>query len=367
MFSLKTIAGIATVLTSFAPTFALPLNELSHTLSKRDSCSGGEWVAPLTIGGSGGAAWCETHWTGGHQIITGVTSWTDGVRIRGIQFTYDDGTVSVMHGSTDNTKSSLKLAAGEHITSCTLWGDGNGSRLGHINMQTDKGQTLDLGRDIRGEKAYDINVGGGVLLGAYGLQGDDIDSMGLLFLSAKVDSITIGNIVYDSDPTGTSTNMESTGLATSHYSAEAGSQNGTTWSFTGSQLETITNTYTQSTTGTFGESASVEFSAEPLGVGSKITGGYEWSVSHETTSSQTTTEAKTLTWNQAGTLKPGTGVTVTASAEKGTGNFPYTSTVTMKLVGGQTIVYTEKGVLTNVAFSDATISMKEDDALTSTS
>lgn len=357
----KTLSVVAAVA---ATTFAGVIPTEHNMLAKRDACSSGPWAGPLEIGGNSGSPWCETRVGGSNDIITAVQAWTDGTRIRGVQFTYSNGDVSPMHGSIDKTTQTLTMVPGERIVNAYLMGNGIGTELGYISLTTDKGQSLGIGNNDKSHQQYPLNVGGGVILGAFGNQGSDIDSMGLLFLKSRVMSVAIGNMKFDSDPTGTSTNMQAASLAVSHYQVAKGVSGNDTWLFSGSQLETQTSTYEQSTTGTFGASMTVELSAEVLGIGAKTTAGYSWSVSHETSSTTTNTETKTLQWSQGGSLKAGTGVKCTAYAEKGSGSFPYTSTVTLNLEDKSTWTYDEPGVLTNVVFTDAYIQVEEEDNYT---
>ncbi len=56
---------------------------------------------------------------------------------------------------------------------------------------------------------YNIKVGGGLLIGAYGFSRQGyVGELAWLFLSDTIDNISIGGIKYSADPTGTSQNIE---------------------------------------------------------------------------------------------------------------------------------------------------------------
>jgi len=96
------------------------------------------------------------------------------------------------------------------------------------------------------------------------------------------------------------------------------------------------------------------FNAKPLDVGFSATAGFQWSVAATIGTSATTSDTITIT-QQAGpiSIAPGCGKTCKIYYEKGSGNFPYASTVTIHLKGGKTISYKEKGTLKSVQYSSA--------------
>lgn len=96
-----------------------------------------------------------------------------GTGIVGISFTYSgDNTKSDVHGTNLKAKydktSSVTFQPGETVSSLSLYGDGSGSRLGWISMKTSKGQSMEIGWTNKGAQEYQIDVGSGLLIGAYG-------------------------------------------------------------------------------------------------------------------------------------------------------------------------------------------------------
>ena len=96
----------------------------------------------------------------------------------------------------------LELDAGETITNAILYGDGKGSALGHIYIETSNGKKFDYGRDISDIDPYEVDVGSGLLMGAKGQYNSDysakcVINLGLLFLNQPIKSVEVTNIEYD--------------------------------------------------------------------------------------------------------------------------------------------------------------------------
>ena len=359
-FSLQALTCVS-LLASLAATAVLPAS--NDQLLKRDACSSGPYAPVLSIGGGthgGDTPFCESRIQQSGEIITALEVWSDKKGITGILFTYSSND-TMMHGYQQGDSKSITLAPGERVTTATLWGNGDAKNLGHIYLKSDK-QEFDTGMDKK-NNGYPINTGGGLLLGASGAVGKTyVTNLAFLFLNAQIDTISIAGIKFDQDPTGTSTNIQPSYLLQSTMGNPAGSHGNVSFTISGSQAVTQTTTYEQSTTGTFGASYTVTVDAAPLGIGGSASAGYEWSVSH--TTSTTTTTSNTITLTQSAgpiSIAPGHGKACQIVAQKGTGNFPYTSTVNVKLVGGGSFSYQEKGQLDSVQYSTVDASCKDED------
>jgi hypothetical protein len=346
---MKALASMA-ALSSLASTAALPVD--TKQLVKRDACADGPHGNVLEVGGSTGDHFCEIRIASSGEIITGLEVWSDNDNgIRGILFTWSGGQ-GMMHGTQNGDSKSITFAPGEKVQAATLWGDGTAKQLGHIYLKTDK-QEFDVGKD-KPNDGYQIDVGSGLLLGASGNNGASIDSLALLFLATEISSVTIGGIKFDSDPTGTSDNIAPSYMIQSTMGNPSGSHGNVSFTVLGSEAVAQSTTWEQSTTGTFGMKYSIEMDAAPLGVGAKVTGGYEWSVAHTSSKATTTTDTITIT-QSAGpiSIAPGFGKSCKIFAQKGTGTFPYSSTVTVNLVDGTKLSYQEPGKLVSVQYSQA--------------
>lgn len=134
---------------------------------------------------------------------------------------------------------------------------------------------------------YKIDVGGGIILGAYGYADDTeggIYNTAFLFLEAEIDHIEVGHLNLDPSPVGTNDGLQAVSLLDTYMGNEPDQKHPITVTAILSQAETESVSHEQSTTGSFGMHADVEVSGEILGVGAKVTAGYEWSVEHVSTS-----------------------------------------------------------------------------------
>ena len=333
----------------------LPTESLS--LTKRDDpCQAAGLAPPQWVGGSPGSYFCENRLQSSGEVLSGLEVWSDNKGIFGIALTFSSG-ASVTYGNQGNGRTdNLNLAAGELVQSARLWGNGKGQHLGHIYIKTDK-QEFDVGMP-KPNDGYAANIGGGLLVGAFGTTSpkDDkyLQSIAFLYLGAKIDHIEIGDVQFDPDPTGTSTNIAPVYIIDSTFGNPANNNGSVPFTVAGAETVTTSTTWTQTTTGRFGMSVSVEVEAKPFGIGAKITGGFEWSVEHSSSKATTKTDTITVT-NTVGpmALQPGHGKECKIFAQKGEGNFPYTSTVTLKLADGNSVSYQEKGQLDTVQYSEA--------------
>ena len=129
------------------------------------------------------------------------------------------GSISPTYGHQDTStykSENLKLNPGETITTAILYGDGKGKWLGHIYLETSGGQKWNSGRDTKKITPYGVNVGSGILLGAIVTaqkpdkdSPEDIASLALLFLGQPVDHISVDNINFAEDPSGSNSGIES--------------------------------------------------------------------------------------------------------------------------------------------------------------
>ena len=126
------------------------------------------------------------------------------------------GKTSQVYGQEDTSSTpsaTLTLAPGEIIKNAILYGDGHGNWLGHIHVETTK-QTFDAGIDTKKINPYGINCGSGLLYGGNIVThssdkgpGSDIASLAFLFMAQPVDHISVTDIAFDSDPSGTNSGI----------------------------------------------------------------------------------------------------------------------------------------------------------------
>ena len=278
------------------------------------------------------------------------------------------GAKSPIYGHEDTSKypaKTLTLAPGEVISNAELFGDGKGTLLVIIHIETPK-QTFDAGADTSGHNPYQINVGSGLLFGGNivtrqsdeGL-GDDVASLAFLFLGQALDHISIGNIQFDSDPSGSNSGIFPQNIVVGQWYNDQAS-NSATYSLAPTYTVADSYTYSQSVTTSFGESISIEVSGELFGIGAKSTNEFTWGVSVEQATTVGTTSSTAIACAASGTLAPSTGVKVSGAYQTGTGTFKYTSTVTVYLKDGSSFSYQEHGTLTNIAYNGCTTTFADD-------
>lgn len=268
-----------------------------------DPCrdSTGIWTTPFEVGGpaggiagnpiGGGTPWCETRFTDGqtHDVITGIHVWfKKKIGINAIQFTYsgtDQQPTFYGHNTQEENDGdgSITLAAGEIITQLSLWNDQGDKprRLGRILMVTSAGQTPDVGsvrNDAVEQQVRDL--GGGLLVGAYGGEGSSIDYIAFLFLKSKIDKTSITDIQYTNLPAAgaADSSIQTVALLDTTVGNSIDNTHDITVAVGVDQQDTKSSTYSQSVTAMFGQAITAEVSFEVLGVGGKITDEFHWEV-----------------------------------------------------------------------------------------
>ncbi|KAL8630092.1 hypothetical protein Q9189_004228 [Teloschistes chrysophthalmus] len=260
------------------------------------------------------------------------------------------GHASMQGSQTGDTSQEIKFTPEERVLVTTLWHDGKFRKLGHIYLKTDR-QEFDVGMK-KPKHGYQIDVGSGLLVGALGVTSDYIVDLSFLFLSCKIESVSISDIKFVSDPRGTSVNLAPSYLIRSTMGNPSGSADNVSFSVTGTEKVMQSTTWLQSSTESLGGSIEVQVSSTILGVGTSVTGGFTWTDSDTSSQSTLISDEVTLTLTAGPfSIAPGHGKACQMFAQKGDGSFPYTSTVTLNLDDGQKIPYQEDGKLLSVQYS----------------
>ncbi|RLN38136.1 hypothetical protein BBO99_00008753 [Phytophthora kernoviae] len=106
-----------------------------------------------------------------------------------------------IHGGTGGTDNTLKLGAGEHITSMEVhWGQRNGhTRIFFLNFGTSAGNSVAVGSQTA-EKATITAPEGYQLGGFFGRDGDEIDLLGVVWTSIEVvEDVAMAPVSADED------------------------------------------------------------------------------------------------------------------------------------------------------------------------
>lgn len=167
-------------------------------VARASDCDEGPWEGVYLIGsGNTGGPFCHTKYKEG-IVMTGVEVWADDNRVQAIQFYYSDGTNSGQMGKIKGDKHDRMDwdPSTDGISQAKSWGNGRAQALGRVYLRLKSGKELDVGRDTSGQDSFEHNVFSGIMLGAVGRSGDNIDQLGWLFLKSKIDAITVSDVEF---------------------------------------------------------------------------------------------------------------------------------------------------------------------------
>ena len=313
---------------------------------------------PQTVkGGNDGDPFAACKWITNTSalVVKKLEVWWGTDCLHGVRITFADDSLPVSRGSKTNETSSITFAPGEQVTALTLW-DSGADRAGRIRIVTDK-QIFDVGRNTDADNIKFINapVGSGILVGMCGKTGSAIDSLGAIFLEPNIDKITIDNVLYKPTLEGTSAGISQLTLDSVYY------ENPTTktldWKFANSSSRDVSTTFSQLTSTMYGVSVSTTVNASPFGIGASVTAGFQWQKTDSKESTTSTSYSKSLSWEISGSLNPDDGITCSATSQIGVGTARYTSIVTIDLADGSSTSYTETGILKNMEYTNAEVTL----------
>lgn len=317
----------------------------------------GIFAQPLGIGGNGGTEFTECKTDTG-LLVKKLGVWYSDQALQAIQVTYTDDSVGPVYGTSHKSYNEITFAPNETVTKASLWGDGVGKRAGHIQLVTNQNQRFDVGKTVKGQNEYPIQIGSGILAGVCGRMGAEIDMLALIFLR-PIDSIQITDLEFGALPKGPNGPQSKILDTTTQYNT---TKEDLTWTFSNALQKTNTKTISSTTTNTFGAklTVSVKVTAQVpfIKVGGDVTTSLEagWSIAWAHMESTATTDQITLTWSISGKMSAGDEpVICTASAVYGENEFPYTSKTTLLFVNPTaSLSYTEKGLFKTQQWANAT-------------
>lgn len=150
-------------------------------------------------------AFCDTKWDKG-ITVTGIQMWATLGHVKAFQLTFSDGSKGDVHGDNTDTEGNggnwygqgqVSWKEGELVTDVHLAGNywGNGDRFGGMTMQV-AGQKFETKSDIGSFAGEPQNLASGLLIGAYGSAGSDINSFGLMFLAGSAGDAQIVDMKF---------------------------------------------------------------------------------------------------------------------------------------------------------------------------
>ncbi|KAK7177176.1 hypothetical protein R3I93_001224 [Phoxinus phoxinus] len=303
------------------------------------------------IGGGGGAPFSLTGESNGASLEK-IWVWVEDWQVRGVRVWLTDGRNETF-GKPSGQYQEYIFKAGECFTSLSLWGNGEGTRLGAIKFKTSTGGEFFAKMtkwDLK--KEYPMDVGSGYCLGVAGRGGSDIDCMGFMFINT-VESTVLTNVHY---PTLhqlipqvaveelKSIDFRNDSSAVQHQKIESSKK--------------VTKTSTWTTSKSFTATFSMEVKAGIPAV-AEVTTGFSVSVGTERTYSQENTEERTETLTNDVEVPPGKKLHVDVTIGRATFDMPYTGTVVMTCRNGSVLQYETKGTYKGVTYTDIKVKTKE--------
>ncbi|XP_067280368.1 aerolysin-like protein [Pseudorasbora parva] len=303
------------------------------------------------IGGNGGDWFSFTGRSNGASLQR-IWVWVGPSQVKAVRVWLSDGQ-NKTYGRPEGEYKEYMFQPGERITSLSMWGNGNGTRLGGIKFKTNKCKEFFVKMTCWGLKTeYPINVGSGFCLGVEGRSGWDIDCMGFLFLN-DIQSVVLTDVLYPTidKVTPQVTLEEIKSLAYENKSSIRQQQSietskKTTKTISWSMSSNITETFT------------VEVKAGIPDIVEAST-KYSATVGKENTYSRVHSSEKTETLSTNIEIPPQKKVKVKMTIGRCSFDLPYTGTVRMICNNGSVFSFQTKGQYKGLSYTDINIDTKE--------
>uniref|UniRef100_A0A671SPQ2 Jacalin-type lectin domain-containing protein n=1 Tax=Sinocyclocheilus anshuiensis TaxID=1608454 RepID=A0A671SPQ2_9TELE len=252
------------------------------------------------VGGTGGSPFSFTGEKNGASLEK-IGVWVGESQVKAVKVWLSDGR-SETFGNSDGPNQGYTFKSGECFTSLSLWGNGEGTRLGAIKFKTNQGGEFFAKMTNWGlKKEQPIDIGSGFCLGVVGRAGQTIET------SKKVIKIS-------------SWSMSSSFIATFSVEVKAG----------------IPEVLEAST-------------------------GYSFSVGAESTYSHEHTDERTETLSTTVDVPPRRKVDVDITIGRATFDLPYKGTVKITCKNGSLLEYETKGQYKGITYTDIKVNTKEYD------
>lgn len=301
------------------------------------------------IGGSGGSPFQVDQVRNG-AVVEKLQVWSYRNSLAAIHLTFSNGHVEKIGDKGDHKHQgsfSIDYASGETVTELSIWGNGAGTRCGAFRIKTSKNRVFHPKMWKWGLKTeYKMDVGSGIILGAFGRKSGVVNSLGLLMLR-KVAAVELE--VSANQYSQTTGNLSPPRLISKYdlgHQNVAGTDN--PWGkviFKREQQETRQWSVTDGLT--IGKEFSVKASV-PKVVDVGVTASWEFSVSSTYTTSKTNIKSREVPFPY--TIPAYSQVDVTLSYFEGTiSNLPFTGKMRYYLDNGNSFYATVRGLYRGVS------------------
>lgn len=156
------------------------------------------------IGGSGGS-YFQKDQIREEAVVEKIEVWSYRNSLAAVHLTFSNGHVEKIgdRGSHKYQGSfTIDYASGERVTELSIWGNGAGTRCGAFRIKTSKNTVFHPKMWKWGLKTeYKMNVGGGIILGAWGKSTGVVNSLGILMLrKVSAANLEIPSTGYQQSP-----------------------------------------------------------------------------------------------------------------------------------------------------------------------
>ncbi|ROL45717.1 Aerolysin-like protein [Anabarilius grahami] len=259
------------------------------------------------------------------------------------------------YGSPAGDHREYMFQPGERITSLSLWGNGNGTRLGGIKFKTNQHKEFFVKMTSWGLKTeYPISVGSGFCLGVEGRSGCDINCMGFVFLN-NIQSVVLTNVSYP-----TIKELIPQVAVEEIYSVRFKNETSLSQQQTVETSKKIIKRTSWSMSDNITATFSVEVKAGIPSIGETST-GFSTTVGKENTYSREYTTEKTENLPTKIEVPPRKKVDVKITTGRCSFDLSYTGTVRMTCTDDSVFSFKTKGQYKGVTYTDINVETKESD------
>lgn len=280
--------------------------------------------------------------------------WVGPSQVKAVRVWLSDGQ-NKTYGSPAGDHTEYMFQPGERITSLSLWGNGNGTRLGGIKFKTNQHKEFFVKMTSWGLKTeYPINVGSGFCLGVEGRSGCDINCMGFVFLN-NIQSVVLTDVSYP-----TIKELIPQVAMEEIYSVRFKNETSLSQQQTIQTSKKIVKRTSWSMSDNITATFSVEVKAGIPSFGETST-GFSTTVGKENTYSRENTTERTDTLPTKIEVPPRKKMDVKITTGRCSFDLPYTGTVRMTCTNDSVFSFKTKGQYKGVTYTDINVETKESD------
>lgn len=306
-----------------------------------------------SVGGAGGRPF-EISGVAQGKVVEKIGAWAGPWQIKAIRVWLTDAP-PVTVGEPSGAYREIAFEPGERVKRVSLWSNDAGTRLGWIELTTERGRIFSHGMtEQRRQQEIPIDIGSGILVGVTGRFGADIDALGFVFLPpiqrAVLTEVRYPTLEFDTP----GIHIESLGSVLD----DNGSSMTRTWLISGDRevMETFSWSVAR------GIAAHVDVTIE-AGVPEIVRVGrvVGWAVGATVVHAPHASRKRTLRWRISGALEPGETIALEAISRRGKQLVPYSGVMRIELITGEIISYPMIGMYSGTSYTAVEI-MDQGDA-----